>query len=282
MVVYLVCFDLSASPQEQLDQIYFWLQFLHSSIPNIQSTATNNGPINATPTNDNKNWRVMLVGLKSDRKQATPITTDSIQSWQSRMPNLPLFQRLFEVSSLHSQVGVQELLDSVSAVCSQIFSRHAVLIPRSFRKLLHSIKNMTGTPSNPPSLSSLPSSPPLPSPPLQIANLTLISKDNLHQLLKDKCDMEISTFIRALHYLHSIGRIVFLQNGLVCTVPTMIPKLLAKFISPAEVQSQLLSSDPDVQILTEQQIGFVLHINHSNDSTRYASIQIIVYSFFFP
>ncbi len=276
MVIYLVCFDLSATPQEQRDQIFFWLQFLHSSIPNLpqlHTTSTNNNN-NNNNNNDNKNWRVMLVGLKSDLKGRSVFTTDSINSWQSQMPDLPLFHhQLFEVSSLDKQQGVSELLNSISLVCSQIFEKHSVLIPSSFRKLLHSIKNLNSSSSSSSSSSDLPynSSLPLLHPPPSQSQITtptntfLLPSNQLHQLLQGECDMDLSSFNYALRYLHAIGHIVFLQNGMVCTVPTMIPKLLAKFISPTDIQNHLLSDSSDVQILTEQQIGFVLQVNPSNN-----------------
>ncbi len=259
MVVYLVCFDLSETPAEQRSQILYWLQFLHSSIPNLSqshTTANNNSNNNNndstksnvidTSTSDNRNWRVMIVGLKSDLMRETTFTTETIQSWQSQMLNLPLFQQhLFRVSSLQVKQSVQDLLSSIELVCDQIFSKHTVLIPRSFRKLLHSINDInTHSPNSPPIL------------PIQ----------QLHEQLKEEHgNMDFSTFSRAIKYLHTIGQIVFLQNGMVCRSPTMIPKLLSKFISPVEVRDRLLSEDSSVvQILTQKQIGCVLQINSSD------------------
>ncbi len=253
MVVYLVCFDLSATPSEQRSQILYWLQFLHSSIPtlsesHVSPSNNNSNSIKYASTSDSQNWRVMIVGLKSDLMRETTFTTDTIQSWQSQMPSLPLFeQQLFHVSSLHTKQSVQELLSSIELVCSQIFSKHTVVIPRSFRKLLHSIHNINiHSPSSPPIL------------PIQ----------QLHEQLKgEHGDIDISTFTQAIKYLHMIGQVVFLQNGMVCRSPTMIPKLLSKFISPVEVRDRLLAEDSDVvQILTQKQIGCVLQINSSCDA----------------
>ncbi len=277
MVVYLVCFDLSATPQQQRDQIFFWLQFLHSSIPDLpQILPSTNNNNNNSNISDDKNWRVMVVGLKMDKKNETTFTSRSIHSWKSQMPNLPIFNQLFEVSSLHAQQSVQELLDSISLVCTQIFDNHTILIPSSFRKLLQSIHNM-GSPSTPlyPNTSS--SSQPPPSMSLQPTNSFLIHVEQLHQQLQAECDMDLPSFKYALRYLHAIGHIVYLRNELICTIPSMIPKLLAKFISPIEVQNLLLCNS-NVQILNEEQIGFILQVNSTND-TRYSSTTFFVFYF---
>ncbi len=268
MVVYLVCFDLSATPADQRSQILYWLQFLHSSIPALSQSHTspnnnNNSKDNYTSPNDNRNWRVMIVGLKSDLMRDTTFTTDTVHSWQSQMPNLPLFlQKLFHVSSLHTKQSVQDLLSSIELVCSQIFSKHTIVIPRSFRKLLHSIHNIdTQSPSSPP----------------------ILSIQELHEQLKGgHNNMDISTFTQAIKYLHMIGQVVFLQNGMVCRLPTMIPKLLSKFISPVEVRDRLLAEDSDVvQILTQKQIGCVLQINSFCDARYICALVLFSGSYLF-
>ncbi len=271
MVVYLVCFNLSETPEEQRAQIFYWLQFLNSSVPNLtvlntspESTNNNNTTTsttttitttmtatNNTNTNDNRNWRVMVVGLKSDKMTKTTFTIDTIQSWQYQMPNLPFHNNLFHVSSLRTQQSVRDLLSSIEHVCSQIFSTHTILIPPTYRKSLQSIEN---------------------------SNLTLTDPftpfQHLHEQLKNEHNMDLSAFKHALKYLHMIGRIVFLQNGLVCKSPTMIPKILSKFISPAEVRNRLLfTKESDViQILTQKEIGFVLQIDPSRNALGYVSM----------
>ncbi len=272
MVVYLVCFDLSATPQAQREQVSFWLQFLNSSIPNLPQLYSPGGDGN---NSDNKNWRVMVVGLRSDLKRETILTTEIIQNWQSLMPNLPLFHhQLFEVSSLHIQQSIRELLNSVSLVCSQIFEKHAMLIPSSFRKLLGSIKDISTSSNNIPHplLSFSTGSSPSISSSLGVSqsdsgttNTILLPFQQLHQFLQHECGMDLASFKNALHYFHSIGHIVFLQNGMVCTAPTMIPKLLSKFISPTDIQNRLLSENPNVQILNQKEIGSILQINACNN-----------------
>ncbi len=246
MVIYLVCFDLSAPPEGQREQIFFWLQLLNSSVPNRSKLNTTLEANSATAT-DNRNWRVMLVGLKSDLMGKPVFTTASLQNWQYQMPNLPLFRdKLFHVSSVAARQSVQELLSSIELVCSMIFSSHSILIPPTFRKLLHSINSCNLLSSDP-----------------------FIQFQQLHIQLKPEHNMDLDTFELALKYFHTIGQIIFLQNGLVCRSPAIIPKLLAKFVSPFEVRNHLLAEDSDVvQILTQKQIGVILQANTAN-STRY-------------
>lgn len=236
MVIYLVCFDLSAPLQQQRDQIFYWLQFLNSSVPPQNQPLSNN------------NWRVMVIGLKSDRlpvDSPSLISAEYLQNWQSKWKNIPLFtQHLFQVSSLHSPKSVGFLLQSITEVCFQIFEQHTVLIPSSARNILQLLQSLhTGN--------------------------VLIPFHELYHHLKDKCKRDIQSFELALHHLHSIGRILFLQNGIVCTTPTLIPKMLAKFISPAEVQNQLCVNY-SVHILTQEQIGVVLQID--SNETRYFTL----------
>ncbi len=226
MVIYLVCFNLGDTRDKQQEQLFFWLQFLNSSVP--------------SSNNDKRNWRVMIVGLKADLMGESIFTSQSLSSWESLMSNLPIHQRLFCVSSLKSQEGVQELLSSIENVCSQIFLGHTILIPPSYRKLLHSLHSFD--------LSDY------------CQNDLLVPYQQLHELLEGEHNIDLATFKHALQYLHAIGQIVFLQtSGLVCRTPTTIPKLLAKFVSPVEIRNQLLAEESEViQILTQQEIGAVL------------------------
>ncbi len=91
MTLYLVCFDLTVSPQEQREQVFYWLQFLNSA-----------------EYNNSSSWRVIVVGLKSDMQTESVFSLDSLQSWKIQMPNLPLYQnQLFGVGALHSKGSVR-------------------------------------------------------------------------------------------------------------------------------------------------------------------------------
>ncbi len=242
-MIYLLCFDLSTTVQEQRDQISYWLKFLQSSITTLPQSHSTTG-------SSDKNWSVIVVGLKDDAKEETAVTASSIQSWQSQMVDLPLFNNFFEVSSHQAPQSVRDLLASISLICSQIFDQHTAVIPNSYRKLLQSIKSIHTSDLHTSSHPDLP---------------LLVPFKLLHSLIKGECDMDLQSFKHALHHFHAIGQIVFLQNELVCPTPAIIPKLLAKFVSPAEVQNLLLTQNSDVQILTQQQIGFILQV-HSNNA----------------
>ncbi len=243
MVLYLVCFDLSAESNKQREQIFYWLQFLNSSVSNIPHFHTSNS--------NNRNWRVLVVGLKSDIEHASStFTTEHLRKWQFQVKNLPLFDKqLFKVSSCHSTESVQKLLQSITSVCSEIFDQHTILIPSSFQKLWKSIKSLNSQKSLQPSTHS--QSHPI--------NTLLMDFSQLHQQLGNECGIiDLASFKHALNYLHTIGNIVFLHNGKVCASPDIIPKLLAKFICPSEVQDSLLSQNPNVQIVTQKDVGCVL------------------------
>ena len=66
-----------------------------------------------------------------------------------------------------------------------------------------------------------------------------------------------------IQYFHSIGQIVLIEkSGLVFTNPTLAPKIAAKFVSPEEVRFCLLKQeDENVQLLTEEDIGYLINIS---------------------
>jgi hypothetical protein len=66
-------------------------------------------------------------------------------------------------------------------------------------------------------------------------------------------------FQLALKYLHAIGQVVLLHNGLVCVTPQVIPKITAEFISPEAVRHKLMTKH-GVTIMNKRQIGAVLEV----------------------
>jgi hypothetical protein len=126
MVVYIVCYDLSASPEHQTAQLSYWLNFLHSSL--------------SGPTENRSKWQVMIVGTKSDMRQPERLI-DPIPSWQEQWPILPLHKKHFMVSS-HKMQGVQELLKDLTSVCNTILELHSLAIPRTYKALAESIKSV--------------------------------------------------------------------------------------------------------------------------------------------
>jgi hypothetical protein len=66
--------------------------------------------------------------------------------------------------------------------------------------------------------------------------------------------------IRALEYLHNTGHVVLLDRSTVCTNPSVIPKISAKFIS-----SQELRSRQAVTLVSDKHINCMLDIHDAHD-----------------
>ena len=78
-------------------------------------------------------------------------------------------------------------------------------------------------------------------------------------------DMACSSFNFALQHFNSIGHIVLIKNELVFTNPRLVPQIAAKFVSPEEVSLKLLK-DEGVEVLSKEEVGYLLNIkNKSND-----------------
>ena len=223
-MIYVVCYDLSASEEMQIEQRAYWLNFLQSTLPASYESRSK--------------WRVLVVGTKSEKAAPPGNIVDPVPSWQQKWPNIPFHDQHFVVSSFKNE-GVKELTKGLKHVCATIFKQHTILIPRTYKLLLESIQRIP----------------------------------------QDKCIIPV-TELKAVHwvgdpgqfniavkYLHAIGHIVELGDGLVCTCPQIIPKITAEFISPLEVRNRL-SKNYDVQILDEEQIGVVLNIGR--DTAGYA------------
>lgn len=204
MVLYLICFDMSAPAQVQNRQLTYWLEFLNSAIET------------RTTFNDSKQapWRIMLVGLKSDDPKSswqpgdeklTNECTGFPQSW----PGLPLYERIIAVSSYAASSSVETLIRYITEECDRILQLHARCIPTSYKEVLHRIKKYKIADGHAP-----------------IATV----KD-----LIPPCAIGLaqSDFCQCLRYLHSIGSIVYLAHSeLVCTDPARVPKIAAKVSSP--------------------------------------------------
>jgi len=231
MVVYIVCFSLEASPNEQLLQIAFWLEFLSSALPLTH-------PLSSTQYS---RWQIMIVGLRSDVKHPSSfLKSKHIQSWQTRFPRLPLFtNELFTISSFTSVSSIAHLLHEIESECSAIFQSHYVKIPSSYRKILEKVQSLT----------------------TKDQHFSAIL--DLYQLTAEVCHqskMDYLAFTRVLSYFHATGHIVLLDKDTVCTDPQIVPKIAAKFISPAKIQGKLFKSG-DVTLLSEKDIKCILVIN---------------------
>ncbi len=136
---------------------------------------------------------------------------------------------MFFVSAKASRNGLQELLEGIAILCQDILDKGSVCIPSAYKKSLSYIQSSVET---------------------------LLPISTLHKQLGESSGMDFRMFECAIHYFHSIGRVVCLSNGVVCTNPVQIPQMAAKFISPENVRMSLLKTS--VQILDSEEIACIL------------------------
>jgi hypothetical protein len=227
MVIYFVCCNLSLSPMERQDQLAYWLDFLVSAL--------------ALPSTPNLNWVIIPIGLQADLQQTSSkllIGPHSIPSpWRRQWSNLPISDKWFVVSSTTSHESVKLLLKGLENECSRIFQYHAISIPSTYHELLREIQGQ----------------------PNRKTLCTLTDLYNQHP-----CGMGKEEFLRATKYLHTIGRILVLDEETVCVDPTHIPKVAAQFISPENTRLELLNFN--IPILTMAEIGCMLEFDtHNNE-----------------
>ena len=121
MVVYVVCYDLSADPQDQHEQLSYWLDFLQSTL----------GP---SAAESHSKWRVVIVGTKLDKSNQSNSSINLIPSWKAQWPHLPLYEKHCVVSS-HKRDGIDMLLQELQHICESIFSQHSLRVPNYFKQL---------------------------------------------------------------------------------------------------------------------------------------------------
>lgn len=215
-----------------MSQISFWLDYLASNIP-------------AQPqeTFSRDKWDVAIVGVKEDLQDSTQTAlTDSHHAkWRKKWHTLPINPTLFSVSSLKSTKSVLQLLTFVEGNCRRILDQNSRYIPDSYRTFLQHLQQR---------------------PPEQV----LIHWEDLYATSAPK-GLTKELFRAMLQYLKSVGRIFWLETGVVITNPTLAPQIAAKFVSPEEVRLGLLRKECDkVQILSVKEIGCLLDIDLSQNT----------------
>lgn len=141
----------------------------------------------------------------------------------------------------HLTESVQQFRSILEVECSNIFALHSIRIPCSYRLILQHLAR-------------------------HINSEFLVDSTALYQELRGHLNVDQQTVQSALHFLHSIGRIVLLSSGMVCTNPGLVPQIAAKFISPEDVQCELLKRETEnVQILDKAEVGCLLQIDSSNN-----------------
>lgn len=235
MVIYVVCFDLSASLSDQFKQLLYWLEFLDSSL-----SVRHSSPLGPSHHQDST-WSILLAGLRADAPNSPlhpcDITSKFLLQWQHRWPHLPIKNELVAVSSLKSVASIKLILQLISDECKRIFDLHTMCIPTLYRNVLNFVQS-TRVPQN---------------------NLQLFSRQQLVEgILESTPNVSIDSVQSAIQYLHAIGRLVLLPNGFVCTNPMLIPRIAAKFVSPREVQLDQLQKE--AYLLTDERIRCILGI----------------------
>lgn len=197
----------------------------------------------------------MIVGLRSDLQadSTNQIQLENIAAWQQKYPRLAIVSKLFTASSLTSTESVINLHNALDGECNRIFDKHSVRIPSSYRSVLQNFKHHP-------------------------RDQVLVPWEVLLQEQQPITKIDRPTFLAALKYLHAIGRIVLLKSGKVCTNPTLIPQIAAKFISPEEVQLDLLQKESNqVQILSKEEVGCLLHLD-TKHNTRSDFLLVVIVS----
>ena len=183
----------------------------------------------------------MVVGTKRDiSDKATPKHKEtSFQlepSWSVQWPHLSLHNCQYLISS-HQMKGVDLFLKDLEHISKSIFNDHSPLIPVSYSYLMDTLKSI---------------------------------HSNQHFMtvpeLKAVCMWPgtIDQLQLAFDYLHAIGQVILLQNGLVCLQPQIIPKIMAQFISPEAVRNKYKKKH-QIEIMNEKEIGVILAVSEGNN-----------------
>lgn len=233
----LVCFDLGLDTPGRLQQITYWLDYLHSLL----------SPANPSADFLDK-WRIVLVGLRSDLGPPVPKTglfVESIPTWKQTWPNLPLHSEVITTSKTNT-ASVDHLWSVVTHECDMIMAKFTKQIPSSYQFLLSHLKAIA-----------------------QSTNSPMVSiKDNFANSTEQQ-------FMPGLRYLHAVGDIVLLPGGLICTDPTEISRMMAKFVSPESVQQTLPHiAQGKAVILTSEQAGKIM-LMQENDPNLLEELRIM-------
>jgi hypothetical protein len=157
---------------------------------------------------------------------------------------------LFTISSITSTASVVHLLHEIESECSTIFQSHCVKIPSSYYKILKKIQSLSTKDQN------------------------FSATSELYQFTAEACNqskIDYLAFTKILSYFHATGHIILLDKDTVCTYPQIVPKIAAKFISPAKVQKKLFKSG-EVILLSERDIKCILVINDKQNIKPHVSL----------
>lgn len=160
------------------------------------------------PDSKDSSWEVIIVGLCSDKckdKEASKNIV-KVSTWKSQIPNIPISSKTFMVSSYIDKSSLLELLSELEQHFSNLFLTYTAEIPTIYRNILEHVQTTKES-----------------------------HKDRVQAFWKD-IDVHL-----ALRFLHSIGEIVYLPNGMIFPNPSIISSIFAQFVSPEHVQLELAS-----------------------------------------
>lgn len=131
---------------------------------------------------------------------------------------------MFSVGSLTSEESIKHLLAKVEDECSRIFPSHSFQTPCSYRDLLQWIENENKTIQKAQQDNKQESA--------DNHQEYFSSINKLHSKYTSSSSpsststspsVTVDVMVRVLRYLHTIGRVVTVDDNTVCTDPTMIP-----------------------------------------------------------
>lgn len=240
-MLFLVCFDLGANQQEQLKQVSYWLDYLQSLLcPELISETIRKEFLSK--------WRVILVGLRLDLlKSSSEIITASIQQWKHLWSNLPLYNSII-LTSKEDSTSVYQLWEIIQAECEAIMNKFTKQVPTAYLVILDHLRSAGRVHS------------------------TSLIRTNDFRLQSAALQLKVPS---ALRYLHAVGDIILLPDGMICTQPASVAQMMAKFVSPESVQQSLPHiAAGKLVVLTTEHVGRILMMNES-DPKLLAELQIM-------
>lgn len=211
----------------------------------------------------------MIVGLRLDAKHSSScFSKQHLTSWQHMFKRIPIYKReVFQVSSMAShEKSVKHLLAKIEEECRRIFSTHSIQIPSSYRNLLQWIEKENKSTS----LLAIPGTSDDQESTDENHQQYFVSVDDLHSKYTSSLvssaigSLSVDVTRRMLRYLHAIGYVVIVDANTVCTDTTIIPKIVANFVSPDEVRIKLFR-ERNIEILDLDNIRCLLNIEDASE-----------------
>lgn len=124
MTIYLLCYDLQQPPEDQLQQISYWLKYLNALLPG-KST------LQQSPS-----FRIFIVGLRADMCSDLQLSKDIIHvaTWRTTFPSLSIHDKSF-FCSYKERSSLELLANELDEQLKILFKTHAQQVPRLYKDL---------------------------------------------------------------------------------------------------------------------------------------------------